>query len=90
MFRTLINLLLLLALVLGVAAVINPDVRAKLVAIGQQVSQFVVQIINQIKEKAAASSPSGATNSGSGQNGSFLDTLLKVAVHLWSSLGLGS
>jgi len=34
-------------------------VRAKLVTLGQQVSQLVVQIINQIKERATAANPAG-------------------------------
>jgi UDP-N-acetylglucosamine 2-epimerase len=59
MFKTLISFLILLAIVVSVAAAVNPDVRAQLVTIGEQVSKLVVQIINQIKERATAASPAG-------------------------------
>jgi len=59
MFKTLISILILLAIVVGVAATVNPEVRAKLVTIGQQVSELVVQIINRIKERATAANPAG-------------------------------
>ena len=96
MFKLLINILLVLALVVGVAAVVNPDVRAKLKEIGQQVSQFVAQLIAQIKERAAAggtaSQPDAQTASSSeaGQNESSLDVLVRGAESLWAGLGWGN
>jgi predicted PurR-regulated permease PerM len=95
----LINVLLVLALVVGVAAVVNPEVRAKLQEIGQQVSRFVAQLITQIKEKTASQSETAAqdqpdaqtaSSSGAGQNESFLDVLVRGAANLWAGLGWGN